>query len=217
MPAKIALIHATVNSLAPFREAFEDLWPEPERTTILEDSLSRDRAGTPELSPALTARINVLADYAMSLDVDGILFSCSAFGPAIEQAAARLPVPVLKPNEAMLEEALEVGGRIGLLATFEATIADVSEQFDRLAESQGKAIEISPVLATGAMQALNDGDPATHDRRCAEAAADLSDCDVVLLAQASMARAQAAVAETTGGVVLTSPASAVSKMRRLVG
>jgi hypothetical protein len=50
----------------------------------------------------------------------------------------------------------------------------------------------------------------------AEAAKDLRDCDVIALAQYSMAPAAAMVAEATGKPVLTTPDSAVEKLKRLL-
>jgi hypothetical protein len=55
-----------------------------------------------------------------------------------------------------------------------------------------------------------------HDRLVAQAAKDLRDCDVVALAQYSMAPAAAMVAEATGKPVLTTPDSAVEKLKRML-
>ena len=44
----------------------------------------------------------------------------------------------------------------------------------------------------------------------------LADCDVIALAQYSMAPAAAAVAKATGRPVLTTPDSAVSKLKQLL-
>jgi len=66
------------------------------------------------------------------------------------------------------------------------------------------------------MQALDAGDGATHDRLIADAVGPLAGHDAVLLAQFSMARAAPAVAAAIGGTVLTSPETAVAKLRGLV-
>jgi hypothetical protein len=63
------------------------------------------------------------------------------------------------------------------------------------------------------MAALDRGDRAEHDRIVTKAAKDLRGCDVVALAQYSMAPAAAMVAEATGRPVLTTPDSAVSKLK----
>jgi maleate cis-trans isomerase len=47
-----------------------------------------------------------LAQYAKTCGADGILFTCSAFGPAIDEVKRTIGLPTLKPNEAMFSDAL---------------------------------------------------------------------------------------------------------------
>lgn len=208
---RIALIHALAHSLAPIEDAFARLWPEVRRTNLLDDSLSADLARDGAITPAMTARFLALARYAVGTGADGILFTCSAFGPCIEACAAALaPLPVLKPNEAMIEEAEAIGGRIGLLASFVPTLQSMPPEFPT-------SLTVTPKLAEGALAALDRGDGPEHDRLAAQAAGALADCDVIALAQFSLARAAPAVATATGKPVLTTPESAVRKLRRLLG
>ena len=210
---RIALIHALAHSLAPIEEAFVRLWPEVRRTNLLDDSLSADLARDGAITPGMTARFLALARYAAGTGADGILFTCSAFGPCIEACAAALaPVPVLKPNEAMIEEAAAFGGRIGLMASFAPTLASMPAEFAAAAPG----VVLVPCLAEGALSALDRGDGAEHDRRAAVAAAGLRDCDAVALSQFSLARAADAVGRASGRPVLTTPDSAVRKLRRLL-
>ena len=213
---RIALIHALAHSVAPIEAAFARLWPEVRRANLLDDSLSADLTRDGALTPAMTARFLALARYAASTGADGILFTCSAFGPCIDACAAALaPLPVLKPNEAMIEEAVAAAGptgRIGLMASFAPTLASMPAEFAAAASG----ISLVPCLAEGAMAALDRGDGPAHDRAAAEAAAGLGACDVVALSQFSLARAAEAVARASGRPVLTTPDSAVRKLRRLL-
>jgi hypothetical protein len=77
-------------------------------------------------------------------------------------------------------------------------------------------VTLVPALASDALAALNRGDAAAHDRLAAEAARPLEGCDVVALAQFSLSSAAPLVAQTTGRTVLTTPDSAVRKLRRLL-
>ncbi len=207
---RIALIHALRHSPPPIEAAFAELWPQARLMNLLDDSLSADLARDGKITEAMTGRFLELARYAKATGADGILFTCSAFGPCIEAVQRELaPLPVLKPNEAMIEEAEQAGARIGLLASFAPTLASMPPEFP-------PALTIMPKLAEGALAALDRGDGAEHDRIAADAARDLAGCDVIALAQFSLARSAPAVIAATGRPVLTTPESAVRKLRRLL-
>jgi Asp/Glu/hydantoin racemase len=213
MAKRIALIHAVAVAMQPIEDAFKRLWPEAERVNILDDSLSRDREKSAELTPAISERIGDLADYAAGLGADGILFTCSAFGEAIEAAARRVSRPVLKPNEAMFEAVLAQGRRIGMLATFEPSVASMEQEFRDFAQSRGVAAEIRTVCVPAAMAALKGGDAETHNRLLAERVAELDGSDAILLAHFSTSRAEEVVKTSVSVPVLTGPASAVLKLK----
>ena len=208
--ARIALIHATPVAMPPISEAFQRLWPDADIFNLLEDSLSKDLARSGRLDEAMTNRFFRLARYAADCGADSILFTCSAFGPCIEAVAAELePMPVLKPNEAMFAEALAFGGRIGLVATFAASLPAMTVEFDAMAAQMGTDATLISICATGAFDALALGNTQLHDSLIADAAESLSDCAVIMLAQFSMANASKIVESRVTCPVLTSPDSAV--------
>lgn len=207
---RIALIHALKHSIAPIEAAFALTWPQARLMNLLDDSLSADLACDGRLTEAMTERFLALGDYAAATGADAILFTCSAFGPCIEAVArAHAPMPVLKPNEAMIEQAVTMGTRIGLLSTFPPTLVSMPPEFPA-------NVQVVPKLADGALAALDRGDRATHDRLIAEASRDLRDCDVIALAQFSIAATAPLVAEATGKPVVTTPDSAVLKLKKLL-
>ncbi|MDA9509531.1 arylsulfatase [Bradyrhizobium sp. CCBAU 11386] len=209
-PPRIALIHALKHSIAPIEAAFATAWPEARLMNLLDDSLSADLARDGALNDTMTERFLALGDYAAATGADAILFTCSAFGPCIEAVAhAHAPMPVLKPNEAMIERAVTMGKRIGLLSTFAPTLASMPPEFP-------SSVQVVPKLAEGALAALDGGDRATHDRLITDASRDLRDCDVIALAQFSIAATAPLVAEATGRPVVTTPDSAVEKLTRLL-
>lgn len=215
---RIALIHATTVAMEPIQTAFASLWPQARTTNLLDDSLSSDLADEGHLTDVMTARFVALARYAHGTGADAVLFTCSAFGAAIETASRAVPVPVLKPNEAMLEEALDAGRRIGLIATFAPSIESIRGELQALAAARGMQIEVETRAVPRALQALQAGRADEHDALIAAAAEDLTVCEVVLLAQFSMARAAAKVAAAApNSGVLSSPVSAVSRLKKLLG
>ncbi len=213
---RIALIHAVTVAMAPVHEAFARLWPEAECTDLLDTALAVDRERDGELTAVMSRRIALLADYAAGTGAAGILFTCSAFGGAIEEAAAASAIPVLKPNEAMFEAALDAGGRIGMLATFAPSVGGMEDEFRQLAAERGASARIETICVEGAMQALKSGQGIAHDRLLAQAAPRLAGCDAVLLAHFSTARADKIVQALLPCPVLTAPGAAVDKLKSLI-
>jgi Asp/Glu/hydantoin racemase len=208
---RITLVHALKHSIQPIEAAFARLWPDARLMNLLDDSLSADLARDGGLSDAMTERFLGLGRYAAGTGSDAILFTCSAFGPCIEAVArAQAPMPVLKPNEAMIEQAAARGGKVGLLSTFPPTLVSMPPEFPA-------SVQIVPKLAERALAALDRGDRATHDRLVVEASKDLRNCDLIALAQYSLAPSAAAVTEATGRPVLTTPDSAVMKLKKMLG
>jgi len=210
---RIALIHALAHSIAPVNEELARQWPQCTVMNLLDDSLSADLAREGGgLDERMHARFIALAGYAIEAGAQGILFTCSAFGPCIESVARRFgALPVLKPNEAMIDDAVHQGQHIGLLATFAPTLSSMPQEFP-------PDVHLRPALVEGALAALNHGRADEHDRLIVQAAQRLcaEGCDLIALAQFSMARAAPAVRQAVNVPVLTTVGSAVRRLRERV-
>jgi hypothetical protein len=221
---RIALIHATPLAIQPVNASFQKLWPEAKLQNILDDSLSRDLAALGHLTADMVERFIDLAQYAKRVGCQGILFTCSAFGEAIEAAAAATGIPTLKPNEAMFEEALQVALKakpnpadplsIGLVATFAASIDSMREEFMAMTANMNRVVNLHGVHVPLAMEALAKGQSQEHDQRIAVGIENMPTCDVVMLAQFSMAAAQTLAQTKTTAPVLTSPDCAVIALQQ---
>lgn len=213
MSKRIVLVHAVMAAMGPVADAFRELWPDADCVNVLDDALPRDLKAAGGLSGEIVARFGRLGEYAASISADGLLFTCSAFGPAIDAVARAQGFPVLKPNEAMFEAALAHGKRLGMLATFGPSVPSMESEFAELAASRGVTATLETVCVPDAMDALNRGDAATHNALLAEAAPQLAHCDAVMLAQFSTSRAEAAVAGRLAVPVLTAPKAAVRQLQ----
>ncbi len=213
---RIALIHATPVAIEPIQSAFVRLWGEARVTNLLDDSLSADLAAAGALDERLIGRFTTLAGYAHGCGANAILFTCSAFGAAIEAVQAALPIPVLKPNEAMIDAAFAAGKRMALLVTFESALKPMCIELEQEAASRGIGIALDARFVPGALRALQAGKVEEHDRLIAQTAAQCGPRDAIVLGQFSMACAAARVREATGLRVLTSPDSAVAKLKHLL-
>jgi hypothetical protein len=82
------------------------------------------------------------------------------------------------------------------------------------AKRRALALEIRSRSVPNALAALQRGDADLHDQLIAAAGSEFGDCDVVMLAQFSMARAAGRFRPCPGRRLLTSPGSAVSRLKR---
>jgi Asp/Glu/hydantoin racemase len=218
MRPRIALIHAVATAIPPIRHAFKEGWPEAEISNLLDDDLVPAYTREGGLTPHITERICALALYAARTGADGILFTCSVFPQAEDLAKQLVRVPLLKPDEAMIAAALDAGSRIGVVATNPPAAPAAAAQLRAAAQARGVAIHVLESVAEGAFVIGNAGDAATHDRMVVEAAECLAgQVDVLCLAQVSMALARAAVQAKANVPVLTSPGTAVARLKALLG
>lgn len=218
---RIALIHAVHPAIAPIRAAFAADWPAAEAISLLDDSLSIDRAKDADVTPAMMQRFTDLTDYIIRQGADAILFTCSAFGPAIEHEARTRKLPILKPNEAMFDAAFETGTHIGpvhvgMIATFGPSVGSMEAEFAEEAARRKLGAKITTVLVPAARAALDAGDLAGHNRLVAEAVPKLGTVDAIMLAHFSTAPAADAVRAVAEVPVLTAPNAAVAKLRALL-
>ena len=214
---RIVLLHGTPVAVEPIGRAFATRWPEAETVNLLDDSLSVDRAKDHDLTPRMFERFVELGGYAHRIGADAILVTCSAFGPAIERMARELPVPVLKPNEAMFREAIGRGRKIGMLATFGPAVLTMTEEFEQFVAETGAAATLQTIVVEGAMDALRKGDAERHNALIAARAPELAGCDAIMLAHFSTSRALEAVTAKVKTPVLTAPDAAVDRIRAAVG
>jgi Asp/Glu/hydantoin racemase len=215
---RIALIHAVATAIPPILHAFKEGWPEAQVSNLLDDDLMPAYTRGGGLTPHVVERICELALYAARTGADGILFTCSIFPQAEDLAKQMVRIPVLKPDEAMFAAALDAGKRIGVVATNPPAAPAAAAQLRAGAAARGTEIRIIESVAEGAFAIGNAGDAATHDRMVVEAAERIAgQVDVICLAQVSMALARTAVQARVTVPVLTSPATAVARLKAVVG
>ncbi len=217
MPPRIALVHALRASIAPIEDAFAAHWPEAAQQHLLDDALPADLERAGRVDAAITQRFVALARYAVTAGADAVLFTCSAFGSAIDAARETVGVPVMKPNEAMLEEAVRASGEVALVATFAPTLRSMVGEAEAAAAAAGTQVRFRPLHVPGALAALAVGAEREHEARIVDVVAAHADgVDVVALTQFSMARAAPALRRRVSSRVLTTPDSAVIALRGLL-
>ena len=217
MSKRVTIIH-TVPTLEPvFSRLADELLPGVEQEHVVDASLLQDAIAHGGLTPAISGRLAARIRDAEASGTDAILVTCSSVGASAEQAARDATVPVLRVDEPMVRRAIDAGSRIGVLATLSSTLEPTVELVRRLAVS--KPVEVVPRVVAGAFDALRAGDTERHDALIRAAFDELQgDVDVVLLAQASMARVVDSLPEAARRVpVLSSPRLGVERLAQAVG
>ena len=207
----LGLIHTSATLVTVFAALCKEKLPGVDVFNIADDSLIKDVIRRGELTPLTAQRVAGHVASAEAAGADYILVTCSSIGRAIEAAAAKAGVPVLRVDQPMADLAVQTGKRVGVVATLPTTLEPTADLISRRAQKAGKQIEITSRLCEGAFEALMSGDAATHDAKVAAALKELSkQVDVIVLAQASMARVvDTLAAEDKRVPILASPGLAV--------
>lgn len=207
----LALVHTSATLVPVFQDLCREHLPGVATFNIVDDSLVRQIGERGGLTADLTRRVAAYVRSAESGGADQVLVTCSSIGPAVEASEPLVGIPVLRVDRPMVDEAVSTGGRIGVIATLPTTLEPTTELVRRRAAAAGREVAVHARLCEGAFEALMAGDAETHDRLVAAALRELVDeVEVVLLAQASMARVVAQLDESDRRVpILASPPIAI--------
>lgn len=211
---KIGLIHTSATLVPVFQDLFKDKAVPAEVFNIVDDSLIKDVIVKGRLEEDTAQRVINYVTSAEQAGADLIMVTCSSIGRAVERAAEKAGVPVIRVDQPMVDRAVAEGKRIGVVATLPTTLEPTSDLVLRRAEKAGKKVELTSRLCEGAFEALMGGDPVKHDDMIIAALRELSgEVDVILLAQASMARAVNQMPDSERKVpILSSPGIAVDHL-----
>ena len=220
MTKTVGLIHTSATLVPIFQDLINKYFSDREIKffNIVDDSLIKLTIERGALTPDTSRRVVNYVGSAEAAGADYILVTCSSIGPAVESAAFLTNVPVLRVDQPMADKAIQMGSKIGVVATLPTTLEPTSDLVRRRAMTSGKEIVLISRLCEGAFDALMSGAPEKHDEMVASALKELSQqTDVILLAQASMARVADQLPEEDKKVpVLTSPELAIRYLANIL-
>ena len=214
----LVLVHTIPPLLEVFRRLTAELLPGVQVLHILDEPMLERVKRRGRLAAEDGARLAEHVAVAVAVDAGAVLITCSTVSPAVDMVRPTASIPVLKIDEAMIAEAVRLGRRVGVVATAASTLEPTRCLLEAEAARQGKAITTELVLVDGAIGALFAGDGKSHDRLVSNAALDLAArSDVVVLAQASMARALVAMpGDQRPAPILSSPHLALAQVKNLL-
>ena len=218
MARKVGMVHTVAKLIPMFEELAEEVMPGTEVIHLVDEGLLKDIVAGGELTPDRVSRLASLASFAEASGAEAVMLTCSTVGPGVDTAKESVEVPFLKVDEAMADRAVELGARIGVIATLHTTLTPTSDLVRDRASAQGREVQVETVLCQGAFEALGAGDTDTHDRIVIENLKELMGrVDVVVLAQASMARVAELMSDEEKVVpILSSPRLGVERLRSVL-
>ena len=208
----------TVGFLADmFRNLYQETIPEVKSFHIVDEGILKQLMEEDGLTPSIVRRIAMQASLAMESGADLILFTCSSTSPAADTVRNLIDIPIMKIDDPLADKAIEIGEKIGVITTAKTTLGPSFDLIQSRADHKGKPVDIVSTLESEAFQARLIGNIAEHDRIVKGAIDKLSEqCDVVVLAQASIAH----IVEQTRGFydipILASPELCMSALKDMV-
>lgn len=218
MPKLFALIHTGSAWVNSFNELARALPNDVQPFHLVDESLLKHTIASGRLEKTTIRRLGKLVESAAEAGARAVLVTCSTIGPAVPVLRQLFEIPLLRIDEPMVEEAVRRGQRIGILATLGATLEPTSSLVRETAQRRQLERELTPRLCEGAFELLNAGNREAHDRLVTEGLLDLqTQVDVVVLAQASMARVLSQIPpETLTVPVLSSPGPAMKRAAEIL-
>lgn len=214
---KVVLIHTSPVSLNDLKALFKEIVPEVEMVNIIDDSLLDEVKKNGQINPAIISRMCAYVQVAKTLKPDLIFNQCSSVGEAFDIARKQAECKTLKIDEAMAEKAVELGTRIGVVATVASTVKPSCNLVRTKAKEANKDVTVTEYLVDGALDILMSGDVDKHNELVIKAIRKAeAENDVVVLAQGSMTAILPLLGETKKPV-LTSPRLAVERVKKELG
>jgi Asp/Glu/hydantoin racemase len=203
--------------MAPIDAAFKAQWPQAQTLNFVDETLYTDMPPDGALSEELYQRVLTLLRHCEASGANGIVFTGSTFGPAVERARMLISVPVLKADEALGDAAVAAGQRILLACTQQRAMAIVRPGLDAAVARAAAPRQITELWVDGAKDAMASGGLDAHDRLIAERITGAGDFDVIVLGQISMDGARRHLRPELARRAITSSDAAVARMQELVG
>ena len=218
MAKRLAYIHTVAGLPQVFKDLSNELLPGIDVFHIVDESLLQNTIRLNQLSKSTIRRLIGYLASAEEAGADLIMVTCSSVGPAVDLGRSMVNIPVFRVDEPMADLAVQTGRKIGVAATLETTLNPTAALIKSKAARAGKDVEVISKLCVGAFEAVISGDTAGHDSIVSAGLRELMpQVDVIVLAQASMARVVQGIPEKDRRVpVLSSPRLAVEHLAQII-
>jgi aspartate/glutamate racemase len=218
MPKRLVFIHTVGSLVTLFRDLAKEIVPDVEIAHLVDETLTKQVLAVGHVTPSIRRGFLHLVLRAEEWDADLAVLTCSSISPAVNEVQPMVRVPLLRIDEAMADRAVQQGSSIGVIATAYTTLEPTRRLVEERALLVNKPLRIQTCLCEGAYDALIANDMERHDTIIKQYLRDLMrSVDVVVLAQASMARVADQLLESERRVpILSSPRLGVVRAKEIL-
>jgi hypothetical protein len=214
----VALVGATAAAIVPSVNAFRQEFPEARLWNLLDDRLLTEAIDSGGPTEDLRDRMSRLIRYALEGGADGVLLTCSMYGPVAHAMDAVVAAPVHAADDAAFEAATTAGyGQLALLSSRPVALADAQTRLAAFQSERQAGPRVRGILAAGALEASAVGNTASLVASLAAAVRDAASDgwmpDAILLSQYSLSPAADQLAALVGLPVLSGPGRAARELR----
>ena len=214
---KLAIIHTTSATVDTMKALATEMLPGCELVNFVDDSILPQLGKNGGDLSEVEERLVHYARFAEQVGADVILEACSSVGEVVARMQSSISIPIVRIDESMAEQAVQRGKRLGVAATLPTTLQPTTRLLQSKAQAAGRQVEITPLLIEGAYQRLMAGDREGHDDLLVEKLQELAQTvDVIVLAQASMARVLPRLSAPDQNKILVSPRLAMERVKNVV-
>jgi len=218
MKTRVGIVHTFLYSVEDIKAMFKKYLPDVEMIDIIDDSLLEEALANKGVTPGIRSR---MCDYYTNLEELGCavcLNQCSSVSEVVDVAQKIVSIPIVKIDEPMAEEAVNLGKHIAVIATAISTVEPSSRLVESCAKKAGKEVVVDRCYVDGAYDMLlKTGDKEKHNEMvCAKVREMAKDHDVIVLAQGSMYHLIPLLSDVQVPV-LTSLETGIEQLRGVLG
>lgn len=207
MDHTLSFLHTSPVHVPTFCTLLANLGPEIPARHVVDESLLSEACSVGKVTPELRKRIEGTLRAIEHLGATVVVCTCSTIGAVVEELNGSTSAILLRVDRPMAQEAVERGSRIVVAATLATTLVPTRELISSAASQAHKSVEIIDLLCKKAWSYFEQGNLQAYLQEIAcQLQNAASQGDVIVLAQASMARASEFYADLPVPV-LSSPRS----------
>lgn len=196
MQRHVAFLHTSPAHVETFTRLAGAAAPDVKVDHVVEEDLLAQAQRVGAAEPALVERVHAAMVSAAQGGAALVVCTCSTIGGVAERTPTGGRFVAMRIDRAMADRAVQLGPRVLVVATVESTLEPTAQLIRESAAAMAAQVELKPLLVEGAWAHFLRQDHAAYAEAVARAVRGAAGtCDVVVLAQASMAAAAPMLAD----------------------